>query len=202
LPTRLTDDAFWKLITDFSEPSGTFVSDNFVSNELAFQDVLTSLTDGHKPGGVYIGVGPEQNFTYIAALLPKIAFVFDIRRQNMIEHLTYKTLFEISSDRADFLSRLFSRPRPADLDKDSSAVVLFNAFQAVDADEMMFEETVRTIKQRLMVGHGFELTADDQTAIGYILRAFFVGGPNLTYSGPRPVNGRTNTADLRRNGDG
>ena len=51
LPTRLTDDAFWKLITDFSEPSGTFVSDNFVSNELAFQDVLTSLTDGHKPGG-------------------------------------------------------------------------------------------------------------------------------------------------------
>lgn len=191
LPTRLTDEAFWKLITDFSEPGGSFVSDNFVSNELAFQDVLGGLTDGRKPGGVYLGVGPEQNFTYIAALMPKIAFVFDIRRQNMIEHLTYKALFEMSGDRGDFLSRLFARPRPADLEKDSSAVVLFNAFHDVAPDEALYEETVRAIKQRLTKDHGFALTTDDENAVGFILRAFFVGGPDLTYSGPRPANGRT-----------
>ena len=65
---------------------------------------------------MYLGVGPEQNFTYIVALQPKMAFIFDIRRGNMIEHLMYKALFEISTDRADFLSKLFSRPRPAGLD--------------------------------------------------------------------------------------
>jgi len=186
LPVRLTDDAFWTLITDFSEPGGSFVSDNFVSNELALQDVLTSLTDGRGPGGVYLGVGPEQNFTYVAALKPKIAFVLDIRRQNMVEHLMYKALFELSADRAEFLSRLFSRPRPADLGKDTSAVVLFNALSSVPADDGLFEVNLREVKHRLIDEHGFHLTMDDEAAIGYILRAFYLGGPNLTYSGPRP----------------
>jgi hypothetical protein len=186
LPARLSDEAFWKLIADFSEPGGSFVSDNFVSNELAFQEVLTSLTDGRKPGGVYLGVGPEQNFTYIAALKPKIAFVFDIRRQNMLEHLMYKAVFEISKDRADFLSHLFSRPRPPDLEQDSSAVVLFNAFDDVAADLDLYQENLRIIKQRLVDEHGFSLTVDDENTVANILRAFYVGGPNLTYSGPRP----------------
>lgn len=191
LPARLSDAEFWELITDFSEPGGSFVSDNFVSNELAFHDVLTTLTDGRPPGGVYLGVGPEQNFTYIAALKPGIAFVFDIRRQNMIEHLTYKALFEISQDRAEFLSRLFSRPRPANLGKDSSAVVLFNTFHEVEPDQAMYEETVLAVKKQLLTENGFALTADDEAAIAYVLRAFYLGGPNLTYSGPRPANGRS-----------
>jgi hypothetical protein len=40
---------------------------------------------------------------------PKIAFIVDIRRQNLIEHLMYKALFELSADRAEFISRLLSR---------------------------------------------------------------------------------------------
>src|ERR1043166_297182 len=71
LPTRLSDEGFWKLVTDFSEPGGSFPSDNLVSNELGFHNVLPELTGDRKPGGVYLGVGPEQNFTYIAALRPK-----------------------------------------------------------------------------------------------------------------------------------
>ena len=60
------------------------------------------LKQDTKPGGVYLGVGPDQNFTYILALQPKIAFIIDIRRQNMLQHLMYKALIEISKDRADF----------------------------------------------------------------------------------------------------
>jgi hypothetical protein len=186
LPARIADEEFWKLIVESSEAGGSFVSDNFVSNELAIQEVLTTLTEGRKPGGVYLGVGPEQNFTYIAALKPKIAFVFDIRRQNMLEHLLYKALFELSTDRADFLSRLFSRPTPPDVDKDPSAVVLFDAFDDVPADPDLFQENLRAIKQLLIEQHGFNLTTEDETTIGNIFRAFYVGGPNLTYSGPRP----------------
>ena len=55
-------------------------------------------------GGIYIGVGPEQNFSYIARLGPAMAFIIDIRQRNRNLHLLYKALFEMSTDRAEFLS--------------------------------------------------------------------------------------------------
>ena len=113
LPEKLSDEAFWKTITDFSEEGGYFRFENFLSNELGFQLVIPQLKEITKPGGVYLGVGPEQNFTYIVALQPKIAFIIDIRRQNMLELMMYRAFFELSPDRADFLSRLFARKRPA-----------------------------------------------------------------------------------------
>src|SRR5262245_3116091 len=80
LPAQLGNQEFWKLISDFSETDGYFRSDNLLSNEVFFQYVLTDLTRNAKAGRVYLGVGPEQNFTYMAALKPKMAFIFDIRR--------------------------------------------------------------------------------------------------------------------------
>src|SRR5947209_4597938 len=112
LPSQISDTEFWKLIGELSEPDGSFPFDNFVSNETTIQSVIPKLQAKAQPGGAYLGVGPEQNFTYIAALQPKIAFIIDIRRQNLVEHLMYKALFELSADRADFVSRLFSRKRP------------------------------------------------------------------------------------------
>src|SRR5471030_1001814 len=67
LPAQLTDDAFWHLVTDFSEPNGYFRSDNFLSNERAYQRVIPELQKTLPAGGVYLGVGPEQNFTYLIA---------------------------------------------------------------------------------------------------------------------------------------
>src|SRR5262245_36147917 len=75
LPAAITDEAFWKMITDFSERGGTFDFEMYMSNEVTFQTILPDLLKTVRPGGVYLGVGPEQNFTYIAALLPRIAFV-------------------------------------------------------------------------------------------------------------------------------
>src|SRR3954447_6439572 len=104
VPLQLSDEEFWKLITDFSESGGYFRSDNFVSNETTFQFVIPELKNTIKPGGVYMGVGPDQNFTYIVNLEPKISFILDIRRQNMLQHLMYKALLEMSVDRAEFVS--------------------------------------------------------------------------------------------------
>ena len=100
-------------MTELSEADGFFRSDNLVSNELFMQRVIPDLTRIVKPGRVYLGVGPEQNFTYIAAIKPAMAFIIDVRRGNLQLHLMYKALFELSSDRADFVSRLFSLKRPA-----------------------------------------------------------------------------------------
>src|SRR5471032_26158 len=127
LPDRVSDEEFWRMATDFSERAGTFQSDNLLSNERWFQHVLPTLVKTAKQNRVYMGVGPEQNFTYIVALKPKMAFIVDIRRGNFDIQLIYKALFEMSADRADFVSRLFSRPRPEGLTTKSTAEEIFTA---------------------------------------------------------------------------
>ena len=82
VPARLADSTFWRLMNEYSEPWGTFRSENFVSNETSLQYVIPQLTKRIAPGGVYLGVAPDQNFTYIAAVRPSIAFIVDIRHQN------------------------------------------------------------------------------------------------------------------------
>src|SRR5882672_1862823 len=67
LPPQLTDQEFWKLSSEFSEPDGFFRSDNLLSNEVWLQRVIPDLLNTIKSPSVYMGVGPEQNFTYIAA---------------------------------------------------------------------------------------------------------------------------------------
>src|SRR5262249_35147021 len=64
LPARLSGDAFSRGVLDLSEEGGYFRYENFLSNELGFQHVIPTLRETTSVGGVYIGVGPEQNFTY------------------------------------------------------------------------------------------------------------------------------------------
>jgi len=145
IPERLSDDVFWRMVSDFSEPGGFFRSDNFVSNEITFQWVLPEIAKTTKTGGVYMGVGPDQNFTYIVAMQPKIAFIVDIRRQNMLHHLLYKALIELSPDRAEFLSRLFSRPRPGGLDANAGPAALFQAYANVPADSALYTRNLAAV---------------------------------------------------------
>ena len=181
-PVRLSDQEFWKLVTDFSEDGGYFLSDNFVSNERLFQHSLTELKRDREGAGAYLGVGPEQNFTYIVALKPRVAFIFDIRRQNMIQHLMYKALFDLSADRAEFLSRLFSRARPDNLNTNANVTEMFAAFADVSPEPALFRANLSAIKDRLIKDHGFTLTMEDETSLEYVFSAFFIGGPNLAYS--------------------
>ena len=182
IPTKLSDSAYWKLVTDISEPGGYFRSDNFVSNETTFQWVIPDLLRTTKPGGVYLGVGPDQNFTYIVALKPKIAFIFDIRRQNMLTHLMYKALIEQSADRADFVSRLFSRPRPEKLDSTATAMQIFTAYSAVAPDSARFRANITGIRDALTKKHGFKLSESDLETIAYVYEAFVSAGPDITYN--------------------
>jgi hypothetical protein len=189
LPSRLSDKVFWKLVSDLSEPDGAFISDNFVSNERSFQHVLPDLARDQRPASAYIGVGPEQNFTYILAMKPQIAFIVDIRRQNLVVHLMYKALFELSADRAEFLSRLFSRARPENLTGADSIHVLLRTFSGLPADAQIFQDNLKAIKQRLTVDHGFALTMEDEAALEKILGVFGHAANNLTYNGPGAPGG-------------
>jgi len=190
LPAQISDEAFWKMIEDFSEDGGVFTSENFSSNELGYQTLIPKLQAIVKPGGVYMGVGPEQNFQYIAGLRPKMAFIIDIRRQNMIQHLMYKAAFEMSANRADFLSVIFSRKRPEGLSERSTTEQLFAAYLDAGRDDALAEMNRQAIKDLLIRRHGFKLTADDELTIDHVFDVFAAYGATLNYSSNIDALGR------------
>jgi len=183
IPTSLSDDEFWRLSQEMSEANGSFLSDNLVSNEVVFARIVPELRLRMRTGGVYLGVGPEQNFTYIAAMQPRIAFITDIRRGNLQLHLMYKALFELSSDRADFVSRLFSKKRPDSLTSSSSAVEVMNAYWDVRSEpEETFQSNLKAIHDELTRRHRLPLSPEDLSGIAAVYRAFYWYGPGITYN--------------------
>jgi len=172
LPAQLTDAEYWKMITDFSEPDGAFHLEIVTSNETSYQSILPDVMRIAKPGGAYFGVGPEQNFTYVAALQPKIAFIFDIRRDMMLEHLMYKSVFEMSANRVEFVSNLFARRAPAQLTDASSVQAIFQSMSRIPGDATLAEAHVKEILTRLKTGHGFTLTRTDENRIRAIYLSF------------------------------
>ena len=183
LPSRLSDQEFWKLSSESSEPNGYFRSDNLLSNETGFQYVIPDLIRTTKPGRVYMGVGPEQNFTYIVATKPSMVFIVDIRRGNLDLQLMYKALFELSADRAEFVSRLFSKKRPdgldAQIDGDRD---LRQVLERRDGRARCTRENLAAATDDLSKKHGFGLSPDDLRGIGYVYDAFYQFGPRIQYS--------------------
>lgn len=191
LPARLSDQEFWKIIGDFSEDNGQFRSDNLLSNEIWYETVIPDLLSKTKPGGVYLGVGPEQNFTYIVALQPKIVFITDIRRGNMHTQLMYKALFELAADRADFMSLLFTKKRPAGVTAKSTAHELQQAFwDTPTGDEATYKANLQAIKDVLTKRHELPLPKDDLEGIEYVYHSFYWFGPSITYNSSSTVAGR------------
>jgi hypothetical protein len=182
LPGAIDDRAFWALVTEFSEPNGYFRSDNLVSNETQFQHVVPALKAEHTPASAYVGVGPDQNFTYLAALKPRIAFIVDVRRQNLLLQLMYKSIIEMSPTRAEFLSRLFARGATAKPSTTETAEQLFAAIDTPSPDARACETNLRAIEQRITGKHRFHLTRDDLSSIEYVYRAFCDAGPDIRYS--------------------
>jgi hypothetical protein len=186
---RLSDQEFWRLTSECSEPDGTFHSENLVSNEPGFQTIIPALVQTVKKGRAYLGVGPEQNFSYIAALRPSIAFIIDIRRGNRSLHLAYKALFEMSAGRVDFVSHLFSRKMPKGLNASSTASDIFAALRKTAPDNALYEKNLNEIKSRLMTQHGFNLSKADLDGIDFVYGSWFKSGPDIAYELTVPALG-------------
>jgi hypothetical protein len=181
IPGSMSDQEFWSLTEALSEPAGKFnVSDNLVSNEPHVAENIRRL---HAVGGVYVGVGPEQNFSYIARLQPAMAFVIDIRRENRTLHLLYKALFALSMDRADFVSRLFSRARPYGLGPSATVEEIFNRYDGVPASAEHYERNLALVRDHLVKARGLPLPQGDLEWIERVFKAFFTDGPGIRYWG-------------------
>ena len=166
-----------RLFHDLSEPGRAFLGDNWVSNESSYLQVARELR-GRK-GGAYIGVGPEQNFSYIALTQPEIAFIIDIRRDNAIEHLFYKSLFEIASSRADFLARLLGHQSIGAPNDDATIEQLALWADASPMDEAAYTDTKQQVRTRIEAY--FPLDAADVAALERIERPFHEKGLGLVF---------------------
>ena len=193
LPERLSDAEFWAIRQESSEPGGYFrITDNYTSNEGEIGLIFAALRRSDAQGGVYLGVGPEQNLTYIAAIRPDMAFILDIRRQAAMQHLMFKSIFEVAADRVEFISLLFAKPRPPNLDDTTSIQTIWQAFATVAADSDLAAKTQARILQRLADSHGFSLTADESAEIGSVYQAFVGYGPSISTRGTGGFGGGSN----------
>ena len=184
LPSRLSDSEFWNLFSTMSEDGGSFPSENFISNERTYQHPIPYLQSIVRPGDVYLGVGPEQNFTYIANLKPAVAVIFDIRRQNALAHLMYKALFELSPTRAEFVSRLFSRRLPDSVATKLNVAPdeLFAALARAPSNDSLFQRNLTAIFDRLTKTHRFALDSADLRSIRHVYVTFFEAGTDINYN--------------------
>ncbi len=180
-PTSLTDREFSELIHHISEKGGYFWSNNYISNETSYLHVLDDLAKLEVKGGVYIGVGPNQNFTYIAAIRPDLAFIVDIRRQNLIEHLLFKALMEKSESREDYLSRLLGRPLATPLPRSASLPDVVAALEAAPPDESYFREQLSLAEKDLRETADLALTEVDFQELRQIHDEFFKQGFEIKY---------------------
>lgn len=167
-------EEFAHFVQDFSEDDGFFRSDNFVSNETSYLHILDKLRGMQAEGGAYIGVGPEQNFTYIAKIRPRIAFIVDIRRQAVIQHLMFKALFHLSRTRGEFLSYLFSKPLqgPKTPGAYSDIGSLLDFFAEAPTDQAAFVRNLQLIRKTIEEDFRLPLSDRDNASLEYVYSAF------------------------------
>lgn len=193
VPPAHVDSAFAKLVERLSEPGGYFDSDNLISNETSYLHVLDGMRRLKVQGGAYIGVGPDQNFSYIAAVRPEIAFMIDIRRDNLLEHLMFKSLFAMARNRVEYLCLLFGKPLPRDADRwnNKSIQELVDYIDATHTDPDLADSVQSAISQRVR-RFGIPLTTLDLETIARIRDAFVRDSLDLRYSSigraPRPYH--------------
>ena len=176
---------FARLFGELSEPDSYFFSDNFVSNETSYLQVGPLLERKAMRGGAYLGVGPEQNFSYIALTRPKLAFIVDIRRQNAIEHLLYKAIFEQAETRTAFLCSLLgvSCKQSEDPGSEASLERVLDHAEAVwkRRDKAEFRALHERLRDRVETEFRIALSKRDREMLENVHRAFFDKGLAIAF---------------------
>ncbi len=174
---------FAQLVAKLSERAGYFGSDNLVSNELSYQHVLGTMEEMNLSGGVYLGVGPDQNYTYVAQIKPKLAIMLDIRRDALLQHVMFKALFMMSRSRIEYMSNLFARPLPKDYKKwnDRQIRDLVDYFDRTPLDQKMADKLKADLHKKIE-SFGLGLNQRDWETIDEIYQAFYTDCMEVRYT--------------------
>ena len=177
-----TPREFARLVEALSEPGGYFDTDNLISNERSYLHVVGGLERRGVRGGAYIGVGPDQNFSYIARIRPDIAFIIDVRRDNLLQHLLFKALFFSARNRAEYLALLIGRPPPAEIERWAerplaAIIAHLDSASPTPASASAAHAAVRAG----VTSFGVPLSDDDLATIARFHQAFIDGGLGLRF---------------------
>ncbi|MEJ7708417.1 MAG: hypothetical protein WKF84_00795 [Pyrinomonadaceae bacterium] len=175
---------FARSIELLSETGGYFDTDNLISNEASYLHVLGKMREMRITGGAYIGVGPDQNYSYIAQIRPKVAYLVDIRRDNLLQHLFFKSLFALSGRRIDYLCLLLGKPIPKDAAKwgaSNNVQELIEYIERTPINEKIFEISHASIRAKAL-SFRIPLSATDLAKIRSIHAEFFNAGLDLRFT--------------------
>ncbi len=142
------DRSMARVMLDLSEPESGPPADNLLTNEDSFARVAADVARLVPEGGVYLGVGPDQNFTYIAHARPRLSFILDFRRRNALVHLIHKAIMMLAPDRAGYLARLLARA-PRDRPGPPDAAGLVAAFDRVPLDRPRLADAIDRVASTL-----------------------------------------------------
>ena len=174
--------AFAALSARLSEPGGYFDSDNLISNETSYLHVIGKLRELGISGGVYLGVGPDQSFSYLARIRPRMAIMIDIRRDNLLQHLLFKSLFSRSRNRIEYLCTYFGKPLPKTRGWENRNIKeLVEYIDGTASDTRLFDKSLRDVRQDVQK-YGVPLSQSDLETIAKVQRAFFSAGLDIRYS--------------------
>jgi hypothetical protein len=183
-----------ELIETLSGPAGFFDTHNIISNETSYLQVVDQL---EAMGGAYIGVGPEQNFTYIAKVRPEWAFIVDVRRENMLQHLMMNAILHKAATPFEYLCWLFSRRIgehggpgvSGELGGDLEGLI--EAVESMPPDEEVFARNWKAIRSHIQDELHVRLSEGDEEHIQFVYRTLFdeqldirfrtFGRPSLAY---------------------
>ena len=177
-------DSFGQLVQDLSGKPGYFDTDNLISNESSYLHVIPQLASLNIRGGAYLGVGPDQNFSYIAHIQPSIAFIIDIRRDNMLMHLLYKALFELADQRIHFLAYLFAR----DINQTqpgTASLTISEVMDEIETAPKITEGAVADMQKKIerrIQSYGVNLSDKDLATIRRFHNEFIQLGPSLRFT--------------------
>ena len=187
---------FATLIERVSERGGFFDTDNLISNESGYLNVIDALHRLGLEGGAYVGVGPDQNFSYIAELRPDVAFITDVRRDNLLHHLLLKALIERAPTRVEFLAGLHGVVPPSDPSEwrgreiDDIVAYVDSAWSDGSADRADEVELLRAEVADRIRRNGLRLSGEDIATIARFHGAFIDAGLGLRFTTfgrpPRP----------------
>jgi len=173
---------FLQLINQLSEPGGFFDSDNLISNETSYLHVVGKMREMGIEGGVYVGVGPDQNFSYIAKIRPHMAFIIDIRRDNLLQQLMFKSLFSRARNRIEYLCLLFGKPYPRNKGwEQRSLKELVDYIDNSPSNQKLFDKTLIEVGRDAR-HYDKDLTSNDLEVISRVQRAFYGAGLDIRYS--------------------
>jgi hypothetical protein len=181
--SSLGSSSLASLVERLSEPNGEFDTDNLISNESSYLHVIPALEQGGVSGGVYIGVGPDQNFSYIARIRPNAAFIVDIRRDNLLLHLMFKAIFAASRSRMEYLSILTGRPVPDRVDswRDASIEKIVAYFDMAEPASGAWNGADLDKLHASIRATGIPVSAADLATIDRFRRAFVQSGLGLQF---------------------